>query len=157
MDLERVQKVALKIILQEDYLTYEDALESLNLDTLRKRREKLCLSFAKKCVMHPKAKEMFPFNTPNILTNRDRECFYVQHAPTSRLCCRTIPQLQMLDFPFFTSIFITNTNTWSIVSSLWSTSYQHADTSRLDSLTQLSMRSTKAKSEKKILYQDLSF
>ena len=94
MDLERVQKVALKIILQEDYLTYEDALESLNLDTLRKRREKLCLSFAKKCVMHPKAKEMFPFNTPNVLTNRDRECFYVQHASTSRLRDSTIPQLQ---------------------------------------------------------------
>ena len=94
MDLERVQKVALKIILQEDYLTYEDTLESLNLDTLRKRREKLCLSFAKKCVMHPKAKEMFPFNTPNVLTNRDRECFYVQHASTSRLRDSTIPQLQ---------------------------------------------------------------
>ena len=94
LDLERVQKVALKIILQEDYTTYEDALECLNLDTLRGRREKLCLNFAKKCVRHPKAKEMFPINSANVFTNRDREFFYVQHASTSRLRDSTIPQLQ---------------------------------------------------------------
>ena len=93
-DLERVQKVALKIILQEDYTTYEDALECLNLDTLRRRREKLCLNFAAKCVWHPKAKEMFPINSVYVLTNREREFFYVQHASTSRLRDSTIPQLQ---------------------------------------------------------------
>ena len=46
-DLERVQKVALKIILQDRYTTYEQALTHLNLDYLSIRREKLCLNFAK--------------------------------------------------------------------------------------------------------------
>ena len=47
-DLERVQKVALKIILKDRYTTYEQALTHLNLDYLSIRREKLCLNFATK-------------------------------------------------------------------------------------------------------------
>ena len=43
-DLERVQKVALKIILQEAYESYNQALKSLNLETLFVRREKLQIS-----------------------------------------------------------------------------------------------------------------
>ena len=62
-DLERVQKVACRIILQEDYVSYEQALEELNLQTLYERRDKLCLKFAKRCVNHPKASNMFPVST----------------------------------------------------------------------------------------------
>ena len=45
-DLERIQKVALKIILKETYVTYADALKLTGLETLSARRAKLCLSFA---------------------------------------------------------------------------------------------------------------
>ena len=41
-DIERVQKSAVKLILKEKYENYESALKLLNLDTLFKRREKLC-------------------------------------------------------------------------------------------------------------------
>ena len=61
-DLERVQKVACKIILQDNYLSYEEALEDLNLQPLSERRHLLCLKFAKKCLKHEKAKDMFPLN-----------------------------------------------------------------------------------------------
>ena len=37
-DLERVQKVACKIILKDDYTSYEQALEELHLDTLNDRK-----------------------------------------------------------------------------------------------------------------------
>ena len=46
-DLERVQKNALKIILQESYQTYQNALNILNLESLYDRRVNLCFKFAK--------------------------------------------------------------------------------------------------------------
>ena len=93
-DLERIQKVACKIILQDDYISYEQALQELNLETLSARRDKLCLNFAKKCVKHPKAKDMFPLNSAEDCNTRDREMYFVQHARTNRLRDSTLPQLQ---------------------------------------------------------------
>ena len=48
-DMERVQKKALKIILQEKYFSYANALEVLGLESLFDRRQSPCLPFAKKC------------------------------------------------------------------------------------------------------------
>ena len=93
-NLERVQKVALRIILQSEYLNYENALKVLNLDKLEVRRSKLCLKFAKSCVKHPIATKMFPTNKQNVYNVRNPEKFKVQHAKTSRLRDSTIPQLQ---------------------------------------------------------------
>ena len=52
-DLERVQKSACKVILQEKYRGYK---------TLAERRTSLCLSFALKCTKHKKVSNMFPKN-----------------------------------------------------------------------------------------------
>ena len=49
-DLERLQKSALRIILGQNYITYEDGLETLMLSKLSDRREKLCLKFARNCL-----------------------------------------------------------------------------------------------------------
>ena len=49
-DIERVQKMALRIIFGEQYYTYNNALELAGLDTLEDRRNKICLKFAKKAV-----------------------------------------------------------------------------------------------------------
>ena len=89
-DLERVQKVACRIILQEDYVSYEQALEELNLQTLYERRDKLCLKFAKRCVNHPKASNMFPVNT----ASKNNDKYQVQFARHSRLLDSSIPQMQ---------------------------------------------------------------
>ena len=62
-DLERVQKSAIQIILQEKYNGYQNGLAQLDLEDLKSRREILCLEFAKKCVKHEKLKHMFPENT----------------------------------------------------------------------------------------------
>ena len=61
-ELERVQKVALKIILKENYLDYPKALKETNLQSLKERRKILCLRFAKGCVKNPKTSHMFPLN-----------------------------------------------------------------------------------------------
>ena len=48
IDLERVQKSAVKIILKEHYSDYESALLKLDLQSLYERREILCYKFVKK-------------------------------------------------------------------------------------------------------------
>ena len=58
-DFERVQKNALHIILGEEYGSYSEALKKTNLETLDKRRNKLCLKFARKCEKNPKFKHWF--------------------------------------------------------------------------------------------------
>ena len=50
-DIERVQKIAVKIILKEAYSTYEDALNQLGLQALSDRRQALCTKFAVKCLV----------------------------------------------------------------------------------------------------------
>ena len=49
-DLERVQKSSLRIILNSHYISYENALNTLGLETLKDRREKLFRKFAENCV-----------------------------------------------------------------------------------------------------------
>ena len=49
-DLERIQKSAVRIILGKDFSNYDDALVKTNLESLKDRREELCINFAKKCL-----------------------------------------------------------------------------------------------------------
>ena len=58
--IEQIQKICLKVILGEMYVSYSSALEMTNLTTLAERREKQCLDFALKCIKHPKNSKMFP-------------------------------------------------------------------------------------------------
>ena len=46
--IERVQVNALKAILGNEYSSYSQELENMNLDQLTKRRDKICVKFAKK-------------------------------------------------------------------------------------------------------------
>ena len=70
-DLERVQKVALRIIFHENYGSYEDALNWSGLKTLKERRNNLSLTFAKKCTKHKETKNMFPLKTGNLKTRKN--------------------------------------------------------------------------------------
>ena len=96
-DLERVQKSAMKIILQDKFIGYKNALNKLDLPTLSDRREQLCLSFALKCVKHPKTLKMFPLNDKtHEINTRNREKYEVQHANTERLKMSSIIYMQNL-------------------------------------------------------------
>ena len=61
-DLERVQKTALKVILDQRYKSYRNALNTLNLESLNDRREKLCLTFAQRTLKHQTMRKMCPVN-----------------------------------------------------------------------------------------------
>ena len=59
-DIERVKKSACRIILQEKYTGYKNALNRLEIESLAERRENLCLNFALKCTKNKKTVDMFP-------------------------------------------------------------------------------------------------
>ena len=61
--LERVQKTCLKVILGDQYLGYQSALEMCNLKSLHDRREDRCMNFAVRCLKHPLNNRLFPLNT----------------------------------------------------------------------------------------------
>ena len=94
-ELERVQKVALRIILKDDYLDYASALEMCSLITLKDRRTNLCKLFAKRCTKSEKTKWMFPLKENNH-SLRKPEKYVVYPAFTSRLAKSSIPYMQRL-------------------------------------------------------------
>ena len=91
ISIERVKKIALKIILKEKYICYENALNKTNLSTLDDRRLRLTLKFAQKCIKNEKTQHMFPLNETK--TTRLKEKYKVIHAYTERLKNSAIPQM----------------------------------------------------------------
>ena len=92
-DLERIQKVALKIILGEHYGSYQNALYITKLDTLKARRTLLNKRFAVKCTKNDLTKDMFPLAVNNVNT-RHQEKYQVTRAKTNRLLVSAIPSMQ---------------------------------------------------------------
>ena len=97
--LERIQKVCMKVILGDMYLDYESPMEMCGLTPLHERRRQRCLSFALKCLKHPRNSRLFPLN-PNLDKNkadiRERELFKVHFANTDTYKDATIPYCQRL-------------------------------------------------------------
>ena len=81
----------MRIILGENYTTFDDALETLMLAKLSDRREKISLKFAKNCANNELTKELFPLNN-----SRCKEKYRVTHANTDRLKDSAVPYLQQL-------------------------------------------------------------
>ena len=95
--LESIQRVALKVILGQNYNSYEEALDKTSLTTLYKRRQDRCLKFAIKSTKHPDYKQMFPLNSSEgSHDTRDREMFNVNFAHTESYRRSAIPSLQRL-------------------------------------------------------------
>ena len=98
-DIEKVQKLCLKIILGEHYSGYEEALEYCDLDSLSVRREEKCLKFGLKSLLHPVHARMFPVN-PHVLTNtnntRNSEHFKVNWAKSNSYRDSAIPYIQRM-------------------------------------------------------------
>ena len=93
--IERIQSTCLKVILEESYISYENALLKTGLKTLKQRREEKCLAFSLKCIKHPQLKRLFPFNgNEHSLRNSDK--FKVNFAYTENYRKSTIPYCQMM-------------------------------------------------------------
>ena len=96
-DLERVQKAAVKVILGSSSTNYENDLDKLNLQSLKERREELCLKFAKKCKNNEKVKDIFQIrDKSHEMKTRKTETYEVENANTYRLKKSAIPYMQRL-------------------------------------------------------------
>ena len=98
-DIERVQKNALRIILQDDYNNYPDALETRGLESLYDRRETLCLRFATKCIKSENSviNNMFPLSYAQAtVTTRKPDKFHVNMVSTGRYKKSAMPFMQRL-------------------------------------------------------------
>ena len=81
-DIERVQKIVLRIILDDQYEDYHQACLVLNVQNLQSRRTKISLSFALKCLTSDKHKQLFKLNENTNIRNPDK--FDVPFASTTR-------------------------------------------------------------------------
>ena len=97
MDLERTQKSFLKLVLQEDYKNYENALNLSQLETLEARRTRLTLKFAKTSLadghFHDLIKKKTIVKGPH---TRKREPYKVTFAHTDRFRKSPILSMQRL-------------------------------------------------------------
>ena len=90
--IERIQKVALRMILKEDYSDYPSSLQVSGLETIKQRRTQLSLSFAKKCLKSDRMSDLFPLNNKTVKP-RPHEKYYVTPAKTECLAKSTVPYL----------------------------------------------------------------
>ena len=96
-DIERVQKSAVKLMLGNQYIGYQQSLEKLDMDTLKERREKICLNFALKSRKNVKMKDMFPENERlHAMMIRKPERYKVDHANTERFRKSSVIYMQNL-------------------------------------------------------------
>ena len=95
MEIERVQKAALRTILKEEYSEYHSALKICSLTTLKDRRIQLCKAFARKCTKYEKTSNMFPLKVNNHNV-RNPEKYVVYPANTNRFARSAIPYMQKL-------------------------------------------------------------
>ena len=94
-DLERVQKAALKVILGDDYLNYENALNMTKLERLEERRGLISLKFAKNCLKNENFSKLFPLKKMKHEMNvRNPDKYVVKKANTERYKRSTVPFLQ---------------------------------------------------------------
>ena len=75
LDIERVQRAALQIILGYDYDSYPSAWDQENLLTLDERRNKLCKKFTFKAARHSKHNKWFKVNA-KVSRTRQKQPLY---------------------------------------------------------------------------------
>ena len=92
-DIERVQKTALFIILGNNYHSYEVACTLMEIESLDMRREKLCLSFAKRDIK--KDKSLFQKTNKSVNT-RNKNLVVMPKCNTRRFEKSSIPYLSKL-------------------------------------------------------------
>ena len=97
--LENVQKLCLKIISGSNYIDYEEALNTFELERLSKRRKSKCLKYGLKSLLHLVHSDTFPVNE-HVLTDQyeglSREHFKVNWAKTESYRMSAVPYIQRL-------------------------------------------------------------
>ena len=79
------------------YQGYQEALKLLKLDSLKERRIKIALNFAKRSLKLENFSKLFPLSEPNhLMSKRNTERFVVNISSTERHKRSAVPFLQRL-------------------------------------------------------------
>ena len=96
-DLERVQKSAVRIIIGKPYESYTQALQELDMMKLSKRRNLICLKFAKNSLKLQNFRKLFPMHkNSHSLATRQHEQYQVKRSYGKRYAVSAIPSMQKL-------------------------------------------------------------
>ena len=93
-EIEGVQKLAFKIILREGYSTYERACAFFQSHTLEKRRQQLCLNFARKNLKSEKS--FFTLHSNNLNLRNQKQKVKEFRCNTMRFQRSSLPYLSAL-------------------------------------------------------------
>ena len=93
-NIERIQRIAFKIILQESFIDYSSACIHFNTTTLKQRREKLCLSFASKNLKSEKT--FFQQNLNKTNTRKEKDLVKFFKCRTNRYSRSSLPYMAKL-------------------------------------------------------------
>ena len=81
----------------DQFQNYKKGLKRLKIETLDERRNKLCLSFAKKCLRNDKVKSLFPLNQPkHKMKKRKTKKYEVFKSRTERHKRSALPYMRNL-------------------------------------------------------------
>ena len=94
LDIEGIQKIAMKIILQEGYITYQLACITLGADTLEYRRTKLCLTFATKNIKS--SNSFFTRLNPTVTTRQKSDIVQEYSCNFARFQKSSLPYMAKL-------------------------------------------------------------
>ena len=93
--IERVQKIALKIILGQTFTSYQEACTQFNIENLAVRRNNLCVNFAVKLYRSDRRRQFFSIRETQRDTRhrklviekhtRTARCYHAPHNALSRL------------------------------------------------------------------------
>ena len=96
-DIERTQKTFAKLVLEESYTNYPEALKILQLESLESRRKILTLRFAKAGIEDGILSDLFPKNNKGQkIKTRKREKYIVTRAYTTRFLNSPILTMQRM-------------------------------------------------------------
>ena len=101
MDIERIQKIVLKIILGQRYENYEQACQLLRTTTLQQRRQTLSLRFALACLKNPQHSHLFKPTQDSHYSLRNIKTFEEPLCHTSRYFKSPIPTMTRMLNEYF--------------------------------------------------------
>ena len=103
--LEKIQKVALKIILGDEYSSYDNARAKFGLNLLSERRLDLCTNYALKLYKSKYCNDFYTLSTHNIETRHKnlvveplcntRKCYLAPHSYLARLVNQNSEKLNL--------------------------------------------------------------
>ena len=95
-DIERIQKTVLKVLLQEDYISYTNACNIMMTTSLEQRRENLSLKFALSCLSNPKHTHLFKQRQSQFYNIRNIRSYEEPYCTSKRHYSSPIPYLTRL-------------------------------------------------------------